>query len=153
MGAVESVCWVMMSAPCPISTLAASASLPGSNQELTHTVLTLKLGLTDWAPSMKALMPRTTSGMGKDADVAGHPALGHPGGDLADDVAAFIKARGVGRDVLGALVPRGVLELDLGEPLGHLDGGVHEAEGCGEDQSRAFPGQTRDGALGVRDPR
>ena len=44
-----------------------SFSLPGSNQEFTHTTLTLKSGLTDWAPSMKALMPRTTSGMGKEA--------------------------------------------------------------------------------------
>ena len=43
-GAVESVCCVMMSAPWPISTLAASASLPGSNQVLTHTIFTLKSG-------------------------------------------------------------------------------------------------------------
>ena len=29
-------------------------------------ILTLKSGFTDWAPSMKALMPMTTSGIGKD---------------------------------------------------------------------------------------
>ena len=66
-GAVESVCWVMMSTPWSISALAASASLPGSNQVLTHTTFSLKSGLTDCAPSTKELMPITTSGIGKDA--------------------------------------------------------------------------------------
>ena len=56
----------MMSAPWSISAFAASASLPGSNQEFTHTTLTVMSGLIDWAPSMKALMPDTTSGTGKE---------------------------------------------------------------------------------------
>ncbi|MNC97661.1 hypothetical protein D3C83_153860 [compost metagenome] len=55
-----------MSTPCDSSTLAASPSLAGSNQVFTQTVLILKLGLTDCAPSMKALMPITTSGIGKE---------------------------------------------------------------------------------------
>jgi len=66
-GAGLSVCWEMMSAPWSIIALAASASLPGSNQELTQTTFSLKSGSTDWAPSMKELMPRTTSGIGNDA--------------------------------------------------------------------------------------
>ena len=66
-GPVESVCWVMMSTPWSISALAASASLPASNQVLTQTTLSLKSGLTDCAPSRKELMPCTTSGIGKEA--------------------------------------------------------------------------------------
>ena len=66
-GAGESVCCVMMSAPWSISTLAASASLPGSYQLLIQTILILASGRTDCMPSMKALMPLTTSGIGKDA--------------------------------------------------------------------------------------
>ena len=34
---------------------------------LTHTTFTLKSGLMDCAPSMKELMPRTTSGIGNEA--------------------------------------------------------------------------------------
>ena len=55
-----------MSAPWSNSAFAASASLPGSNQEFTQTIFTLKSGLTDCAPSMKELMPMTTSGIGKE---------------------------------------------------------------------------------------
>ena len=66
-GAAESVCWAMMSAPCAISALVASASLPGSNQEFTHTILTFKEGSIDCAPSIKASMPAITSGIGKGA--------------------------------------------------------------------------------------
>ena len=66
-GAAESVCWAMMSAPCASRALAASASLPGSNQVFTQTILSLMFGFTDWAPSMKALMPLTTSGIGNEA--------------------------------------------------------------------------------------
>ena len=57
----------MMSTPWSISALAASASLPASNQVFTHTTFSLKSGLTLCAPSMKALMPCTTSGIGNDA--------------------------------------------------------------------------------------
>ena len=46
---------------------AASLSLPGSYQLLTHTTLTLALGLTSLAPKVKALIPRITSGMGNEA--------------------------------------------------------------------------------------
>ena len=66
-GAVESVCWVMMSAPWAIRVSAAARSLPGSYHELTHTTLTWAAGLTLRKPMVKALMPRTTSGMGKAA--------------------------------------------------------------------------------------
>ena len=64
--AVESVCCAITSAPWSISDFAASASLPGSNQLFTQTILTLKSGSIDCAPSMNALMPCTTSGIGKE---------------------------------------------------------------------------------------
>ena len=66
-GAGLSVCWAMMSAPWSISALAASASLPGSYQELTQTTLILMSGRCFWAASVKALMPITTSGIGNEA--------------------------------------------------------------------------------------
>ena len=66
-GAAESVCCDRMSAPWASSALAASASLPGSNQVFTQTILSLMFGFTDCAPSMKALMPLTTSGIGNEA--------------------------------------------------------------------------------------
>ncbi|MNT57544.1 hypothetical protein D3C72_1949170 [compost metagenome] len=66
-GAVVSVCWVRISTPWSTSALAASASLPGSNQVLAHTTLILKSGLIERAPMTKALMPITTSGIGKEA--------------------------------------------------------------------------------------
>src|ERR1700761_3716658 len=65
-GAGESVCWGMMSQPWSISALAASPSLGGSYQELISTNFIRAVGLTDRIPSMKALMPCTTSGTGTD---------------------------------------------------------------------------------------
>ncbi len=65
-GAGLSVCWQMMSAPWSISALAASPSLPGSYQLLTQTTLTWVSGLTFCISIVKALMPITTSGIGKE---------------------------------------------------------------------------------------
>ena len=65
-GAGESVCWVMMSQPWSISALAASPSFGGSYQELISTNFIRAFGLTDCMPSMKALMPCTTSGTGTE---------------------------------------------------------------------------------------
>ena len=62
-----SVCWAMTSAPWSKSALAASASLAGSYQDETQTTLVLNAGLTRCAASVKALMPETTSGIGKEA--------------------------------------------------------------------------------------
>src|SRR5512137_570109 len=64
--AVESVFWRSTSAPWLMSDCAASASLGGSTQVLIQTTLVLTLGFTLRAPSVKALMLRSTSGMGKD---------------------------------------------------------------------------------------
>ena len=61
-----SVCCMMTSAPWSISALAASASLPGSNQVLAQMILTLMFGLTVCAPRMVALMPEITSGIGNE---------------------------------------------------------------------------------------
>ena len=65
-GAGESVCWVMMSQPWSISALAASPSFGGSYQEFTMMNFSRAFGLTDCMPSMKAFMPCTTSGTGKE---------------------------------------------------------------------------------------
>src|ERR1700680_744393 len=62
-----SVCCMMTSAPWSSRALAASASLPGSNQVFTQMILTLMLGLIDCAPSIVALMPMMTSGIGNEA--------------------------------------------------------------------------------------
>ena len=51
----------------PARHVAASVSLGGANHSPTHTTLVLTFGLTLCAPSMKALIPDTTSGMGKEA--------------------------------------------------------------------------------------
>ena len=64
--AVESVFCSSTSAPPFISACAASVSLGGSYQVLTHTTRTLMPGLTLCAPSVKALMLRSTSGIGKE---------------------------------------------------------------------------------------
>src|SRR5882724_8870941 len=64
--AVESVFCSSTSAPPLINDCAASLSFGGSNQVLTHTTLVLTFGLTDCAPSVKALMLRTTSGIGNE---------------------------------------------------------------------------------------
>ena len=63
---MESVFCSSTSAPWLIRLWAASLSLGGSNQVLTQTTFMVTLGLTLWAPSMKALMLRSTSGMGKE---------------------------------------------------------------------------------------
>jgi hypothetical protein len=39
----------------------------GSNQVEVHTTFTVASGFTRWRPRVKALMPRSTSGMGKAA--------------------------------------------------------------------------------------
>lgn len=72
------------------------------------------------------------------------------GGDLAEDVAAFIEARIVGSQIRAALEAGCMLELYLRELRGNLDGRIHEAERGGEDQRAAGPGKALDGALGVR---
>ena len=66
MAAGESVCCMITSAPWSISALAASASLPGSNQVFTQMILTLMFGLMVWAPNFVALMPEITSGIGNE---------------------------------------------------------------------------------------
>ena len=63
----ESVFCISTSAPPLISEVAASVSFGGSNQPLTQTTLVLTLGFTDWAPSVKLLMLRITSGIGIEA--------------------------------------------------------------------------------------
>src|SRR3954466_14150475 len=62
----ESVCCMMMSAPWSISALAASASLPGSNQVLAQMILTLVWGLVGGAGGIVALRPETTWEIGKE---------------------------------------------------------------------------------------
>ena len=61
----ESVFCSSTSAPALIRLCAASASFGGSNQVLIHTTLVLIFGLTLCAPRVKALMLRSTSGIGK----------------------------------------------------------------------------------------
>ena len=63
----ESVFCIKTSAPPLIKAVAASVSLGGLNHSLTHTTLVLTFGLTDWAPKVKLLMLRTTSGIGTEA--------------------------------------------------------------------------------------
>src|SRR5690606_26781814 len=63
----ESVFWNSTSAPPLSSEVAASVSFGGSNQPLTQTTLVLILGFTDWAPMVKLLMLRITSGIGIEA--------------------------------------------------------------------------------------
>src|SRR5574343_225346 len=62
--AAESVFWNSTSAPWFSRLCAPSVSLGGSNQALTQTTLVLILGFTLWAPRVKELMLRITSGMG-----------------------------------------------------------------------------------------
>ena len=145
----QSVCCMMMSAPWSSSALAASASLPGSNQVLTQMILTLMLGLTVCAPSIVALMPETTSGNRERADIAEHAGLRHLRRDHALDVAALVPPRRIGRHVLVALVAGGVLEMHVGIFLGDLQRRVHVAERGREDQLVAGADQLLDGALGV----
>ena len=65
--AVESVFWSSTSAPWFMSACAASVSLGGSNQAPIQTTFTLIFGFTVWAPSVYALMFRSTSGIGNEA--------------------------------------------------------------------------------------
>src|SRR5574343_2078802 len=63
----ESVFWNSTSAPPLMRLVAASVSLGGLNHSLTHTTLVLTLGLLLWAPRVKLLMLRITSGIGTEA--------------------------------------------------------------------------------------
>ncbi len=73
--AAESVFCISMSTPWPISVVAASRSLPGSNHLLTQTTLTVAFGLTLRAPSANESMLRITSGIGTDATTPILPVL------------------------------------------------------------------------------
>src|SRR5450830_400953 len=73
--AEESVFWNSTSAPPLINAVAASVSFGGLNHSLTQTTLVLILGLTDWAPSVKLLMLRTTSGIGTEPTTPSVPDL------------------------------------------------------------------------------
>ena len=65
--AFESVFCSSTSAPWPISVSAACFSLPGSNQLLIQMTFVWIFGFTERAPSVYALMLRTTSGIGTEA--------------------------------------------------------------------------------------
>ena len=58
---------MITSAPPLISVWVASVSRTGSAQPFTQATFTRAVGLTDCAPSAKASMLRTTSGMGTGA--------------------------------------------------------------------------------------
>ncbi len=62
------------------------------------------------------------------ADIADDARLRHLRRDLADDVAALVELRRVGRDVVGTLVARRVLETHVGIARGDLERRLHEAE-------------------------
>ena len=149
-GAVVSVCWVRTSTPWSISALAASASLPGSNQVFAQTTLILKSGLIDAGAGDEGVDAHHHFRDREGGDVAGDALLRHLRSDLALDVAAFIEAAVVGRKIRCGLVAGGMLELHVRELRGDLDRRVHEAEGRGEDQAAAGAGQALDGALGIR---
>lgn len=63
----HSLPFFMIEAAALSKLLAASFSVAGLYQVLVHTTFTVTLGLTDCAPNVKALIPRTTSGIGKAA--------------------------------------------------------------------------------------
>ncbi|CKR73740.1 Uncharacterised protein [Mycobacterium tuberculosis] len=65
--AVEPVWKATTSAFWLNSAIAASRSFGGSNHSLSHTTCTLAPGFTERMPSVKALMPCSTSGIGKPA--------------------------------------------------------------------------------------
>ena len=65
--AVEAVWNASTSAPWFISAMAASRSLPGSNQVFSQSTFTWACGSTERMPKVNALIPCSTSGMGKPA--------------------------------------------------------------------------------------
>ncbi len=80
----ESVFCSSTSAPALIRLCAASASFGGSNQVLTHTTLVVTFGFTLCAPRVKALMLRSTSGIGNDPTKPSTLRLRHRAGDDAE---------------------------------------------------------------------
>ena len=148
-GAGESVCCMMTSAPWSSSALAASASLPGSNQVFTQMILTLMFGLMRLRAEHGGVDAGDDFRNRERADIAEHAGLRHLGRDLALDVAALVQARRIGRHVLVALVAGGVLEMHVRIFLRDLQRRVHVAERGREDQLVAGAHQLLDGALGV----
>ncbi|MCY1370504.1 hypothetical protein D9M69_575960 [compost metagenome] len=67
MTAVEPVWKASTSAPWFMSVMAASRSRGGLNHSPRNTTRTVAAGFTERMPSAKALMPCTTSGIGKPA--------------------------------------------------------------------------------------
>ncbi len=65
---------------------------------------------------------------GEGNDVARRSGLRHLGGNLADDVAAFVEFGVVGRHVGRRLVAGCVLKLHIRKFRRNLQGGLHEAE-------------------------
>ena len=139
-----------MSAPWSISALAASVSLPGSNQVDDPDHLDLDVGVDRLGGQIGGVDAHHHLGDRERGDVADGVGLGHLAGDQADDVAALVEAGVVGGDVGRLLEAGGVLELHVGIARRHLDGRVHEPERGGEDEAAAGRGQLVDDALGVR---
>ena len=141
---------MMISAPWSSSALAASASLPGSNQVLTPDDLHLDVRID----ALRAQHRRIDAGdhlwNRERADIAEHAGLRHFRGDLALDVAALIPARRIGRHVLVALVAGRMFEMHIGIFPGDLQRRVHVAEGGGEDQLVAGAHELLDRTFGVR---
>ena len=125
------------SAPAETWASAACLAVAGSNKLLMKLTLTVTLALTDWAPAMKALTMRLTSGIGHPADDADDVRLGQATGEHAGEVGRLLDpvvedgqvgvcscstgaehegdVREVGRDLAhGVLVAEGVTEDDGG---------------------------------------
>ena len=84
------------------------------------------------------------------ADIADDVRLGQLAGDQAADGPPFVEPARICRDIGGALVAGGMLELHLGEALGDLQRRVHEAERGREDQPVTALGKLLDHPLGIR---
>ncbi len=120
----------------------------GSNQLSMNTTFSVASGFIFCAASRNAFMPMHHFGDLERAEIAQRAGLAHHAGDRAEHGAAFVEARVVGRDVVGALEAGAVLELHIREFLdATCKVWLHEAERGGEDQLAALLGEIAEHAL------
>ena len=115
---------VRTSTPWSIRLLVASASLTGIDQSPVKITCVVAFGLASLAPSVKALMLRSTCGIGLAATKPSLPVLRRIAGDDAGDVLRLVDIAEIAAGVLRVLVgpqAAAMLEAQLRIFGGHLD--------------------------------
>ena len=110
----------------------------------------LRIGVHRADTKRKGIDATDDLGNGERAGIADDVALGHQASHHPGKIAGLVHAAKVGGHVPRSLVPRTVFKVDVGEFLGHLEGGIHVAKRGRKDDVIALLSVLADHTSGIR---